>query len=256
MKKNVAKFLVTGFAGFGAFAAYELLLKPRMFSWGATPEELSRAYPGDELTPDTLGICTRAITIHATPEEVWPWIMQVGQDRAGFYSYSWLENVFGAEMHNTYRLVPEWQHRHVGDDLWLAAPTHYGGQARLTIARLEPCRAMVLVPHTDGALAIDQEYAPHGSWNFILEPVPGADPTKPATATRLIMRSIMPEHVTGPERLSRIFFDPAHFVMERRMMLTIKRLAEAEAAIEARKPLAPEPIATELEELPLPETLV
>lgn len=221
------RLLVAG-ATAGLLGAYELLLKPRMFSWGATPEEFSRTWPGDELTPQAQGICTRAVTINAAPEQVWPWLMQIGQDRAGFYSYSWVENLFRAGMHNTYELVPEWQERHVGDDLWLAAKHRYGGRARMTIVRLEPYRAMVTVAYGDREAALNARWAPHGSWNFLLDPLPDG-------RTRFIMRSVLPERFSFPERLAASFFwDPSHFIMERKMMLTIKRLVEEK---QARLPL-------------------
>jgi hypothetical protein len=230
--KNRTKLLFAGAAALGAWGAYEYVVKPRMFSWGATPEECSRTWPGDEFTPHTSGICTRAVTVHATPEEIWPWILQTGQDRAGFYSYTWLENLFRAKMQNTFDLVPAWQERHVGDDLWLAYKNNYGGLARMTIARLEPFRAMVTVAHDDRASALNAQWAPHGCWNFLLDPVDEKN-------TRLIMRSILPEHPTLWGRASRVFFDPAHFIMERKMMLNIKRLAEqAKGSAEQGKSLA------------------
>lgn len=220
------KWMIAGAAVTGLWSAYELAVKPWMFSWGATPEERSRRWPGDELTPRTRGICTRAITIQAPPERIWPWIVQIGQDRAGFYSYTWLENFFRAEMCNTFRLVPEWQQRHVGDDVWLAAKHRYGGLARMTIAQLEPRRAMVTVAYADRDVMLSSQWAPHGSWNFLLDP-------KADGSTRLIMRSVFPERLTPADRLTSLFWDPAHFVMERKMMLTIKRLAESTPAAEA-----------------------
>lgn len=113
-----------------AVGAYAFGVRPRIRAWGATPWEHFREWPGDELTPLTRGRATRALTIRATPNDIWPWILQIGQDRAGFYSYTFLENLFGAEMRNTYRLVPEWQQRNVGDDFWLTAKHRHGGQAR------------------------------------------------------------------------------------------------------------------------------
>jgi hypothetical protein len=217
--KATTKLLFTGAAALGAWSAYEFVIKPKMYSWGATPEECSRTWPGDEFTPRTRGICTRAVTIHAKAEVIWPWIMQTGQDRAGFYSYTWLENLFRAHMHNTLELVPEWQERSVGDDLWLAYKNNYGGLARMTIARLEPFRAMVTVARGDRECALQAQWAPHGCWNFILDPIDEHN-------TRLIMRSILPERLSLLDRANRVFFDPAHFIMERKMMLNIKRLAE------------------------------
>jgi hypothetical protein len=231
--KITSRLLLSGVAAAGAFVVYERVLKPMMFSWGATREECSRTWPGDEFTPHTSGICTRAITVDAAPEDIWPWIMQIGQDRAGFYSYTWLENLFRAEMNNTFQLVPEWQDRHVGDDLWLAAQHHYGGMARMTIARIEPFRALVTVAYPDRDSALNIQWAPHGCWNFLLSPLEAADPLHPQT--RLIMRGIKPETMSPSGRASSLFWDPAHFIMERRMMLTIKRLAEEQALVRLEK---------------------
>jgi hypothetical protein len=74
----------------------DLALRPWFLHWGATNEEIKKALPGDELCPEAASMATRAVTIHAPAEEVWPWIAQIGQDRGGFYSYSWLENLVGA----------------------------------------------------------------------------------------------------------------------------------------------------------------
>lgn len=221
---TASKLFLGGAAIAGALGVYEYVLKPRMFCWGATPEECSRTWPGDEFTPHTSGICTRAITIRATPEQIWPWIMQIGQDRAGYYSYTWLENLFRAEMNNTFQLVPGWQHRQVGDDLWMAAKHHYGGRARMTVARVDPFRAMVNVAYGDRDSALNARWAPHGSWNFLLRPISSGDSSCPIT--RLIMRSILPEKISAVERVASLFWDPAHFIMERKMMRTIKSLVE------------------------------
>jgi len=238
--RTVSRFLLNGAAIAGALGLYELVLRPRMFCWGASPEECSRAWPGDEFTPHTRGVCTRAITIRATPEQIWPWIMQIGQDRAGYYSYTWLENLFRAEMSNTLRLVPAWQHRKVGDDLWMAAKHRYGGRARMTVARIDPFRALVNVAYDDRESALNAQSAPHGSWNFLLEPISSGDSSCPIT--RLIMRSILPERMSLAARAASLFWDPAHFIMERKMMRTIKRLAEGQAA----KPAIKEPLSRTL----------
>jgi hypothetical protein len=217
------KLLLAAAPGCG-LAAYALAVRPWMLRWGASDFELKMTWPGDELTPHSSGGCTRAITIQAPSEQIWPWIMQIGQDRAGFYSYTWLENLFRAEMRNTYRLVPAWQNRSVGEEFWMAAKHRYGGQARMVVARLEPARTLVLVTPQDARSAIERGYAPNGNWSFNLRPAG-------AGATRLIMRSVDAE--SGPY-MGRIggfaFFEPAHFIMERKMMLRIKALAEGRLA--------------------------
>lgn len=222
--QTISKFILGGAAVAGALGVYRFALKPRIFRWGATPEECSHTWAGDEFTPHTRGTCTRAITILATPEQIWPWIMQIGQDRAGYYSYTWLENLFRAEMCNTFQLVPAWQTRHVGDDLWMAAKHNYGGRARMTVAYIEPFRAMVNVAYSDRESALHAQWAPHGCWSFLLQPISSGDSSSPIT--RLVMRSILPEQMGPAARLASLFWDPAHFIMERKMMRTIKQLAE------------------------------
>ncbi len=89
--------------------AYLLVIHPWMVNWGSTPAERQMALPGDELYPSPIGRSTWAITIHAPPQVIWQWLVQVGQDRAGFYTYTWLENLTGCEFHNANEIHPEWQ---------------------------------------------------------------------------------------------------------------------------------------------------
>jgi hypothetical protein len=72
-----------------------------------TAAERQMALPGDDLNPPGAGLTTQAITIHEPPEVVWQWLVQVGQDRAGFYTYTWLENLLGSDIHNTDEIRPE-----------------------------------------------------------------------------------------------------------------------------------------------------
>src|SRR5919106_317233 len=101
--------------GMAALVAYRRKVRPWHERWGATDEELSLPLPGDELIAEPAGQTTRGITIDAAPEDVWPWVIQIGADRGGFYSYDWLENLFGLDIHSADEVVPEWQQRAVGD---------------------------------------------------------------------------------------------------------------------------------------------
>ena len=92
-------------AGFGVAAgllaaSYPVLLRNRCLNWGATPDEVARTIPGDELNPDADEVTTRAITIAAQPDCTWPWLVQMGSGRGGAYSYDWIENLFGLNMHS------------------------------------------------------------------------------------------------------------------------------------------------------------
>jgi hypothetical protein len=189
-------------------------------TWGTTLPELRRAWPGDELSPFATEISTRAITIAAPVDTVWSWLVQIGQDRAGFYSYTWLENLFRCAMPRVERIVPEWQHRMQGDIVWLARRDRYHGEARQRVVRIDTGRVLSLASPSDWGRLVRRETSRGGTWTFILAPVD-------AQTTRLVVRSRGPE---APTVLGRLFwvslFEPAHFIMERKMMLRLKALAE------------------------------
>jgi hypothetical protein len=105
--------------------------------------------PGDFLLPDTAGQVTHAVTIHAAPQQIWPWIMQIGQDRSGFYSYRPLENLFGCEMPKVERIVPEWPARTQAETVWSATSKRYKGQAKMIAALVEPARTFAMVSPAD-----------------------------------------------------------------------------------------------------------
>jgi hypothetical protein len=195
-------------------------IRPWYLTWGATGDEINRTWPGDELSPRPVSLATRALTINAPVAEVWPWIVQIGQDRGGCYSYSWLENLFFTDMHNAERIHPEWQTRKVGDTIWLARKDRYGGRGRVVVAALEPNRTMVLVSPSDAERIARGDRAEGGTWTFILAPM---NPD----ATRLILRSRGGQSESFAAMVfGRLLFDPVHFIMERKMMLSIKQRAE------------------------------
>lgn len=209
------KSLSAGAAATAALVAGDLALRPWFMRWGATKDELARTWPGDELCPEAASVATRGVTIHAPIDEVWPWLVQIGQDRGGFYSYSWLENLFGARIHNADRLlrVPP---REVGDTVWMAPRERYGGRGCSKVAIVEPERALVLVSPEDYDTLEETGRAAEGTWAFLLTPVD-------KKITRLIVRSRSGPKAS-PGRV--LFFDPIHFVMERKMMLGIRDRAE------------------------------
>ena len=111
-----------GFGVFGIGAAlsglgtYPLFLRRRCLTWGARPDEVSRKLPGDELLPRAGIVATRAITIDAPPAAIWPWLVQMGSGRGGVYTYDWIENLFGLDMHSTRRILPQCQGVKAGDE--------------------------------------------------------------------------------------------------------------------------------------------
>jgi hypothetical protein len=214
------KVLSASAAGTAALAAFDLALRPWFMKWGAMDEEIKKAWPGDGLCPDAASVATRAVTIHAPAEEVWPWLVQIGQDRGGFYSYTWLENLFGARIHNADRLLPKVAPRQVGDTVWMTPPERYDSKGCMRVAQVEPGRALVLVSPDDYAKATTTGYASQGTWAFLLVPVD-------KHTTRLIVRSRSGAKVTAGRYL---VFDPIHFIMERKMMLGIRDRAEAPKA--------------------------
>jgi len=103
-------------------SAYLLLARPSQLRWGATDAEVARAMPGDELSDHPTFLSTRAITINAAPEVIWPWLVQLGYGRAGFYGYDVLENLGSPRgMHSAQRILPELQRPAIGDPLPLSA---------------------------------------------------------------------------------------------------------------------------------------
>ena len=100
-----------------AVAAGLACLRARVLRWGATDEEVNLALPGDELVPHADLTATRAVTVGAAVDGVWPWIAQLGQGRGGFYSYDFLENLVGCDIHSADRIVPAWQSIDVGDEV-------------------------------------------------------------------------------------------------------------------------------------------
>jgi hypothetical protein len=127
-----------GVTAIGAAAVYVFLARPRQLKWGATDQEADEPLPGDELLPNADLIATRAISIRASADQVWPWIAQLGQGRGGFYSYDFLENLVGCDIHSADRVVPEWQDVAVGDEVKLAPGVG------LVVASVESGRSFVL----------------------------------------------------------------------------------------------------------------
>ena len=180
-------------------------LMPWMDRWGATKSEITASFSGDELVPSPRVVYNRAVTVNAAPEEVYPWLAQMGAERGGMYTYSWFEtNVLRCELINADRIHEEWQGLKVGDKVKMC-PGDWGPPA-YEVALLEPDRALVIGHQENGKWS--------DVWQFIL--VPQTDDT-----TRLIAR--------GRDLKSGGIWDvirPGQFIMERGMLLGIKERAE------------------------------
>ncbi|HVM19782.1 MAG TPA: hypothetical protein VM307_07465 [Egibacteraceae bacterium] len=190
-----------------------------MLTWGASVEELGAALPGDEFVLDPRTGSTRAITIHAPLEAVWPWIAQMGQGRGGLYSYDWLENLFGCDIHSSDRILSNLQTVEVGDVIRLVKEG-YPVDLSFEVAFVHPPRALVLRPRTtpEEAFAAGMAYT---TWAFVLQAVNSG-------TTRLISRWRTDFKPTpagyfwwkyGP-------VEAVNFVMERKMLKGLRRRAE------------------------------
>lgn len=195
-------------AGVGVWTLYRGQLRPWMYTWGATDDEVSTVLPGDELVDGSTPRTTRAVMIEVPPAGVWPWLAQIGEDRAGFYSYSFFERVVGAKIHNADEVHPEWQNVRVGDTVWLAQ--RYGDGARQVVAAVEPGSYLVLMSPKDFA-RVQRGQRAAGAWQFCLR--------RTDRGTRLVVRG-------SGDAVGHAGFDVVHFVMERAMMRGIRSRAE------------------------------
>ncbi|WP_380166276.1 hypothetical protein [Jannaschia sp. R86511] len=200
-RRGLALLVVTAVVGSAAL---------RRFSrWGATGAEVHGALPGDELVPHADVSTTRAITVRAPAETVWPWLVQIGQGRGGFYSYDGIENLLGLDIHSADRVMPEHQSVAVGDTIRLAA------EVPLAVAVVEPDRALVL----QGSVPMGDTPAPYDfTWTFALGDDGGG-------ATRLVVR----ERYGYLQWWARLLVRPltvVSFVMTRRMLHGVRDRAE------------------------------
>jgi hypothetical protein len=184
-------------------AAYWWGIHPAwMTNWGSTARERGMALPGDDLLADPGRTSTLAITINAPADVIWQWLVQVGQDRAGFYSYTWLENLLGSDIHNTDVIRPEWQQLAAGDSWRMVPPDYLGGVGKDAV---------------DPVLLVDPGHA------LVLKMF-GAHVLLPLDAhtTRLIVRG----QASADSLLNTMLVEPVVFTMERRMLLGLKARAE------------------------------
>ncbi len=195
-------------AAFGAVALYRMRLRPWMYTWGASDDEITAVLPGDELVSAHTPRTTRALTIDAPIAAVWPWLAQIGEDRGGFYSYSVLERAVGAHIENANTVHPEWQDVHVGDTVWLAR--RYGDAARQVVAAVAPGSHLVLMSPGDFE-RVQQGKKLRDAWGFYLRRKGGW--------TRLLARG-------SGGAVGHVTFDVPHFVMEQKMMRGIRDRAE------------------------------
>lgn len=177
-------------------------IHPWMTNWGSTASEQQMALPGDEFNLDRIPQSTLAITINAPSDVVWQWLVQIGQDRAGFYTYTWLENLIGADIHNANEIHPEWQDLAVGDAWRLVPPDYLWGLGKEAVSP-------VLISEPGHALVLEM-FGAH-----VIVPID-------EHTSRLIVRG-----QSGPSNLvTTMVWEPLVFTMSRRMLLGLKARAE------------------------------
>jgi hypothetical protein len=200
----------------GAAAVYHFFIRPRILRRGATDEEVVRVLPGDEMVRPGTSRSTMATTIPATPEEIWPWLVQIGWSRGAFYSHNRIEGLLGMDLHNADRVHSEWQNLSVGDTMWMSHP-------RLSYLFPET-KAVMIHPNQALVFAIygrPDSTDPSGAWSFVLEPVDHQ-------STRLIARlQIDPPPLFG-KLVIYGFMEPAHFVMQEGMFRGLKERIQSE----------------------------
>ena len=204
---------------FAAPAFYAVWVRPRMLTWGATPDEITGTYPGDELVPDPDGGATMATCLPAPPQRVWPWLVQMGGGRGGWYSWDWLDNKGEPSAD---RVVSAWQNLEVGQRL--KGPTNWW-----SVVALEPNRTLVL--QSSYGLLTGRSFDPRsglprayveGIWGFHLRAAAGG-------RTRLVIRTRSRSH---PRLFGRPFGllvgEPVHFIMQTRQFHNLRTRVGAE----------------------------
>ena len=209
-------------AGLGLAAASRLALR----NTGVTRHERLRTLPGDDLVPGAGRPCTMATTVDAAPAHVWEWLVQMGCDRGGFYSFDHLDN---GGIPSVEEIRPEWQTLKPGDRI----ASRPDGKTWFEVVEVEPERTLVL--RTALEVPSFRPYDPgqgrprffvDSSWAFVLEPL--------ASRTRVLTRVRTAQRPSLIGRLAGLFlFDPAHYVMQTRQLVRVRRLAESSELVDA-----------------------
>jgi hypothetical protein len=189
---------------FGALVLYQVAVREAILTWGATDDESAARLPGDELLEHPDGCSTRAIEIDAPACAVWPWLAQMGPSpRGGAYTYDWIENLLGLNMHSADHVLAAFQNPQPGDTIGY-------GTNRMRLEQVDP-------NHVLAWRSEDHNWV----WSFVLEPVNGH--------TRLISRNRF-RFPRLTDRVGMLPLEPASLVMERKMLRGIKQRAERLAA--------------------------
>lgn len=183
--------------------AYLLVIRPWHLTWGATDEEVRRPMPGDEINPHPSFNATRAVTVDADPEDIWPWLVQMGYGRAGFYSYDRIDN---RGIPSADDIIPEYQSLKVGDSIPMAP------NARVEVVEMDPQRSMLWVFRGTGQWE-------NATWAWGLYEADSAH-------TRLVSRLRVSYKWDRPSIVPMLLTDVAELAMMRECLLGIKQRAE------------------------------
>jgi hypothetical protein len=216
------KFVFALGAAVVATVAYLRFLRPSVLNWNATAEEVARGMAGDDLLADATLQTTRAITVHAPPSAIWPWLLQMGpKPRGGIYTYDWIERLLGIDIKNSDRIMPEFQHLEPGEMMGL----NEKGEG-IQVLEVQDQRAIVL-----------QWVPAKSTWTFALYPTN-------AGTTRLISRNrIKPKSALAWAGMI-AFMEAGSLVMERKMLMGIRDRSERLAQDPFAFGVAPEAIAS------------
>jgi len=212
MKKNarfglIVAWLAVTIAVF--VAVYLLMVRPWHREWGASETEIMQDMPGDEVVTNPNFLTTRAVAIEAKPEEIWPWLVQMGYRRGGLYSYDWLDRMQGIlDQPSADQILPEFQDLKPGDEIPI------GGGPGWPVKSMDPNRSMVLDIEQPGV---------HITWSWGLFPIDSG-------STSLVLRIRGHIRVKPLQAPLIAFLDPAEFVMVRKMLTGIKQRVEGTAA--------------------------
>jgi hypothetical protein len=201
-----------------ATALYAFVFRPWMLKWGATVEEQTRPLPGDDIEPDAEYVTTRATTIQAPAASVWPWLIQMGQDRAGFYTHNWVERMLRSGIPDTAEIRPEWQHIEVGD--LVRTNRDIGGK---------PMGWPVAAVDRGRSLVVTSSSMPVGTYAFVLDPIDD-------DASRLIVRDRARwEWWEWP--FATLVYEPLHAYMETGLISGVRQRAERARSQHAAGPV-------------------
>ncbi len=206
-----------------SLGVYALVIRPRLLRWGTTDGEASGPYPGADLIPDGTRSATMAITIEASPAQIWPWLVQMGYGRAGWYSWDRLDN-WGHRSAD--RIHPEWQEIAAGDRL----PSMPNEQAWWEVAALKPqrflgLRASFALPflHPFDPKGVRPRFFTDSLWGFELKELPGS-------RTRLIVSGYWAFQPRWLQPIAGfLLVEAEHWVMQTRQFARLKWLVEHEA---------------------------